>query len=140
MVKKAKKQVSGSSSSPVDLKQHISAIPSRDAKMHHLYAHLQTEGGHKVSIDLSSEINSRMRIDHVFEDLVPHTLRDSSEPVLPRNFECLKNSMNTYEKFCGKMSDYDLKYVRNLVHLCEDLPSNEELPSLLSKIEHACNH
>lgn len=84
-----------------------------------------------------------MRVDHVFEELedhIPHNHLRSSEPVKPRNFECLKKSMSTYENYCGKMSDYDLKYVRNLVELCESLPSNEELPALLRTIQEACNH
>ena len=48
--------------------------------------------------------------------------------------------MVTYEKFCGKMEDYELQYVRNLVVLCENLVSHEDLPALMSKIEEACTH
>lgn len=114
----------------------MSAISSRDAKMHHLYSSLQTKGGHKVTIDLSSELNQRMRTDHVFEDLVPHNLRASLQSVKPRNFECLKASMNTYERHCGKMSDYDLKYVRHLVFMCEAMNSTQD--AILMKIEEAC--
>lgn len=88
LLKQAKREVTDAA--PVDAKKHISAVHSRDAKLHHLYSTLQTKPGHKITIDLSSELNARMRSDHVFEDLVPTTLRASSETIRPRNFECLK--------------------------------------------------
>lgn len=138
LVHKAKRQMAAA---PVtDARKHISAIPSRDAKMHHLYSTLQTKGGHKVTIDLSSELNQRMRSDHVFEDLAPKSLRATAGPIKPRNFECLKGAMNTYEKFCGKMDDYELQYVKHLVYLCETLPSHEDQPALMLRIEEACSH
>lgn len=135
LVKKAKREVSDSDR--VDARKHISAVGSRDAKMHHLYSKLQTTAGHKITIDLSTELNARMRTDHVFEDLVPSRLRASSQPVRPRNFTCLKSAVSTYEKHCGKFSDYDLKYVRQLVVLCESTESHE---SVLARIEEACQH
>jgi legumain len=136
LIKKATRQLSAPVQ--VDPKKHMSAISSRDAKMHHLYSSLQTKGGHKVAIDLSSELNQRMRTDHVFEDLVPHNLRASLQSVKPRNFECLKTSMSTYERHCGKMSDYDLKYVRHLVFMCEAMNSTQD--AIMMKIEEACTH
>lgn len=140
LLKKAKREVSDALVVETDPKKHLSAVHSRDAKLHHLYSTLQTKPGHKITIDLSSELNARMRTDHVFEDLLPHYLRASaSEPLRPRNFECLKNAVNTFEKFCGKMSDYDLKYVRHLVVLCESV-NNSENQSVYDRIEEACSH
>ena len=82
-----------------------------------------------------------MRTDHVFEDLVPLTARPNGDQVIrPRNFDCLKQAITQYEKFCGKMSDYDLKYVRQLVNLCETLPAYSDTPALLKRIEDACEH
>jgi hypothetical protein len=79
LIKKATRQLQAPVQ--VDAKRHMSAISSRDAKMHHLYSSLQTKGGHKVTIDLSSELNQRMRTDHVFEELIPHNLRASLQSV-----------------------------------------------------------
>lgn len=75
---------------------------------------------HKTHLDLSTELNRRMKIDHVFEELGGHNLlsQNSIEP-LPRNFDCLRNLMNTYETHCGRMDDYDLKYVKHFVSHCE---------------------
>jgi hypothetical protein len=53
---------------PLAERRHISAINTRDAKMHHLFAKVSnTKGNHKAQLDLSSEITRRMRVDHVFE-------------------------------------------------------------------------
>jgi len=58
-----------------DSKQHMSAVSSRDIKLHHLYTALRNKGGHKIHLDMSEEITKRMRVDHVFEDLAPSHLR-----------------------------------------------------------------
>lgn len=109
--------------SPVeDKRKHISTVSSRDARFHHLYAHLQEKGGHKLHLDMTSELTARMRIDHVFEDFMPKHLRASGS-VVPTNFECLKDLIDTYEEECGKLGDYGLKYVKYFVQTCETLPS-----------------
>lgn len=137
VLKTAKKQLTDAPL--VDTKKHISAVHSRDAKMHHLYSTLQTKPGHKITIDLSTELNARMRTDHTFEDLVDEDeIRNSS--LLPRDFNCLKEAVNTYEKHCGKLSDYDLRYVRHLVYICETAPSHIATETAIAKIQEACSH
>ncbi len=34
------------------------------------------------------------------------------------NFDCLKAAIEKFEKHCGKLSDYALKHVRTLAHMC----------------------
>ena len=50
-----------------DANRHVSAVNSRDAHLNHLYAKAITSGSHKAHIDLSTEVNHRMKADHVFE-------------------------------------------------------------------------
>ena len=33
-------------------------------------------------------------------------------------FDCLKAAVEKFEKHCGKLSDYALKHVRTLAHMC----------------------
>jgi legumain len=130
------------SPAPVDpetFRKSISTVSSRDAKLHHLYAHLQEKGGHRVHLDMQQELTSRMMIDHVFEELVPSHLR-SDEPVLPRNFACLKGLMDTYTAECGALGDYGLKYVKYFVQTCESLPEAYDFSHLARKIAVACEH
>jgi len=79
-----------------DPKRHISAINSRDAELHHLYAKTMSNPTHKSHIDLSTEINSRMRVDHVFEDFAG-VLSDDQKFPLPQDSDCLKNMLKVYE-------------------------------------------
>lgn len=51
-----------------DANRHTSTVNSRDAKMHHLYAKVAESGNHKAHLDLSTEINHRMRVDNVFAE------------------------------------------------------------------------
>jgi len=78
-----------------------------------------------------------MRIDHVFESFKPEGLQDAY--VLPRNFDCLKKLMSTYDSSCGKMDDYGLQYVKYFVQACEALTSND-FTELVTKVTVACSH
>jgi len=79
-----------------DPKRHVSAINSRDAKLNHLYSKTMTAPSHKAHIDLSTEINERMRTDHVFEQFAGE-VNDEQDFPLPRDFDCLRTMMNAYE-------------------------------------------
>jgi hypothetical protein len=41
--------------------------------------------------------------------------------VQPRNFDCLRYLVDSTENNCGEWSDYSLKHVKHLVHVCETL-------------------
>lgn len=90
---------------PLAARRHISAVNTRDAKMHHLFAKVSnTKGNHKAQLDLSSEITRRMRVDHVFEQFGkinddPAIAAQEVFP-LPTDFACLKKLLNAYETQC----------------------------------------
>jgi len=54
--------------------KHMTATSSRDIKLQHLYATVSTRKSHKAQLDLSFEVTSRMRVDHVFESFAPEKL------------------------------------------------------------------
>ena len=72
-----------------DNKKHFSAVKTSDVRLNHLYAVISEKRSHLAHIDLTTELANRMRIDHIFSYFAPEENR-KSEPVLPRNFECLK--------------------------------------------------
>lgn len=88
---------------------------------------------------MTTEITQRMRIDHVFEDFMPLKLR-ASESMVPTNFECLKDLIDTYEEYCGPLGDYGLKYVKYFVQTCETLPSAYNMGDIKEKLRDACDH
>lgn len=120
-------------------RQHMTATSSRDIKLHHLYATVASKKSHKAQLDLSYEITQRMRVDHVFEQFKPEGLQ-AGETVLPRNFDCLKKLMKTYDQSCGKMDDYALQYVKYFVQVCETMTSNDVLTAAINKIKLTCGH
>ena len=123
---------------PVDTKRHISAVSSRDIKLNHLYSVVQRKKSHKAQLDLSAEITRRMQVDHIFEDFQRSAATQAvNGPVRPRNFDCLKALVSTYDKSCGKMDDYSLQFVRNFVVACESGQPTEELVTV---IRNSCSH
>jgi len=111
-------------------------VDSRDAELHHLtqmVLHGQ-EGAHE---DLKAEIESRMRADDLFEQFFDHSGIDLV--VHPEDFDCLRFMMNNFEENCGKFTDYSLKYVKHLVHVCET-ESEFNIQKTASKISDICNN
>lgn len=65
-----------------------------------------------------------MKIDHIFETIAGEELKNNEAHgtfPLPRNFDCLRNTISHYETHCGRLEDYSLKYVKYLVKACETL-------------------
>ena len=140
MFNKAKEQVKEItglefSKSSMDQKL-ISAVNSRDIKLNHLYAKVQRQNSHKAQLELSQELSKRMRSDYVFEKFIELTGIDASEKVLPNDFDCLKEVIDTHDKECGKFDDYSLKYVKHIVQACESL--NYSIQNLVSFMTTAC--
>jgi len=98
---------------------------------------------HRSHIDMSSEINDRMRADHVFESFVGNSLEGDIEDgtmfPAPRNFDCLKSMVNLYEEHCGKFTDYALKYIKYLVKECETVPSGV-IDGSMHRLRTSCQH
>ena len=76
-----------------------------------------------------------MRTDHVFEEFkslsISNEFNDYHEP---KNFDCLRLLVDTYERACGKFDDYSLKYVKYLVNECETLPFEQAVDVSVHKI------
>mmetsp|Transcript_3277 Transcript_3277/g.3258 ORF Transcript_3277/g.3258 Transcript_3277/m.3258 type:complete len:90 (-) Transcript_3277:53-322(-) len=87
-------------------------------------------------MELMQELKDRMRADSVFQTFVGTQLADVDEFPLPRNFECLKASIETYENSCGKLSDYALKHVKHFVRACE--MENHPQQIILDRIASSC--
>lgn len=89
-------------------RNHLSATSSRDIKLNHLYATVSSRKSHSAQLDLSYEITRRMRVDHTFESFAESHGLEAEASVLPRNFDCLKTLVKTYDSACGKLEDYSL--------------------------------
>lgn len=102
-----------------------SNVNSRDAKLHYLFHKVSNGGGEKAHKDLKDELDHRMFVDKLFEVTFPkHYGEEKGDEVeltvQPTNFDCLRYLMDSVENNCGRFSDYSLKYVKHLVHVCEN--------------------
>ena len=60
-----------------------------------------------------------MFVDELFSSNFPdHQSNEMTSQ--PEDFDCLRYMIDTTEASCGRFSDYSLKYVKNLVHICEN--------------------
>ena len=101
-----------------------SNVNSRDAKLHYLFNIVQNGGGVDAHQALKDEIDHRMFIDKLFAETFPKHFGENANEleltVQPEDFECLRFLMEVVENNCGRFSDYSLKYVKHLVHVCEN--------------------
>lgn len=77
-----------------------------------------------------------MRSDIVFEKFIELTGVDASEKVLPTDFDCLKEVIESHDGSCAKFDDYSLKYVKHIVQACES--KNFSIHELVSFMTTAC--
>lgn len=66
-------------------------------------------------------------------------LYDSSKKInAPRNVnhECLKAAVSKFEEHCGRLSDYALKHVKTLAHMCSftNLEANGLMMNSIQKV------
>jgi len=81
-----------------------------------------------------------MKLDHIFTIINEGRPQlAEGEVTLPRNFECLKDLVGHFTETCGRFSDYSLKYVKHLVHHCENLSSPAAVGGIKDKINQACS-
>jgi len=72
---------------------------------------------------LDQEIRSRSKTDDLFANIVS-TVTQHFDTVdhpydSPRDFVCLKNSVNEFESKCGSLQGYGFKYGRTIAALCD---------------------
>jgi hypothetical protein len=102
----------------------MSVIDSRDVKLHYLFNRVQKASGHQAHQELKDEIDHRMFVDKLFAEAFPKHFGADADlmelTVQPSDYKCLRYLVESTENNCGKFSDYSLKYVRHLVHVCEN--------------------
>jgi legumain len=73
---------------------------------------------------LAQELSSRDKMDDTFANLVATVTQSAQEEVDhpfdgPRDFVCLKNSVEEFEAKCGSLQGYGFKYGRTVAALCD---------------------
>lgn len=100
-------------------------VNSRDAKLHFLMGRYNSHQGLFAHDDLAHEIRHRMALDTAFFSLFPDiyevdgTKHATSTQRRPKDFDCLRFLIETFENKCMPFSEYGLGHVKYLVEFCE---------------------
>ena len=104
-------------------------VNSRDAKLHFLMGRYNSHSGMFAHDDLANEIRHRMALDTAFFSLFPdiyapeddHHEEEETKPEkrVPKDFDCLRFLMETFENKCMPFSEYGLGHVKYIVEFCE---------------------
>jgi len=96
----------------------VGKVDARAVKLAYLlrrHEQLQTEESKK---ELEEELYSMEKLDSIFGQLAARLDLDTNMPVGEIDFKCLKQRVSMYEAICGKLSEYGLKYVRQIQNTC----------------------
>jgi hypothetical protein len=126
----------------------VSSIDSRDAYLHHLYQKSLNSPSRKHKLELVEQLAQMMYVDEVFADFldtsiskVHNCLNEDEEGCtdifIPKDFDCLRSMVSTYETYCGQFDDYARKFIKYLVRECEQPTTT--LPESIDKLQKACD-
>ena len=102
-------------------------VNSRDAKLHFLMGRYNSQQGLFAHDNLAHEIRHRMALDTAFFSLFPdiyevegtvHHVGKQPQRI-PKDFDCLRFLIETFENKCMPFSEYGLGHVKYLVEFCE---------------------
>ena len=102
-------------------------VNSRDAKLHFLMGRYNSHQGLFAHDDLANEIRHRMALDTAFFSLFPDIYEVDGHVVerarlqqrVPKDFDCLRFLIETFENKCMPFSEYGLGHVKYIVEFCE---------------------
>ena len=120
-------------------------VNSRDAKLHFLMGRYNSNQGLFAHDDLAHEIRHRMALDTAFFSLFPDIYevdgtRVSPEKVaqrIPKDFDCLRFLIDSFENKCMPFSEYGLGHVKYLVEFCETSTTTEIVEKVMD-MGHIC--
>ncbi|XP_024031870.1 vacuolar-processing enzyme alpha-isozyme [Morus notabilis] len=111
-----------------------SSVSQRDADLLHFWHKFNmapTGSREKLEAEdkLFAEISHRKKVDHNINQIgklllgyennakVLKNVRPSGQPLVD-DWDCLKNLVRTYERYCGSLSTYGMKYTRDFANMC----------------------
>uniref|UniRef100_A0A2N9H3Q5 Legumain prodomain domain-containing protein n=1 Tax=Fagus sylvatica TaxID=28930 RepID=A0A2N9H3Q5_FAGSY len=112
----------------------VRAVSQRDASLLYFWHkyHKAPVGSHKkleAQKQLHDEISYRKHVDYSINHIgkllfgngnsskVLETVRPTGQPVVD-DWNCFKMLVRTYEKYCGSLSKYGMKYMRAIANMC----------------------
>jgi legumain len=110
-----------------------SSVDSRYAKLKHLEAKMNRTNTAEAKEAYVKELKNINRIDIIFSAFSDAFLLDPNFKVTPNDFDCLRSAMKTYSSQCG-WGEYELKYVKSLVHACEKKVQVEDMAVFFQKV------
>jgi len=113
----------------------ISALNSRDVKLASLEA-MAGKNDKGAKIALEKELNERKFYDEAFEYLGrKHGFLHKGNKEGETNFSCFRELIGHWEKSCGKMTDYGLKFFAFFYNFCK---VSSDLAELKADIVELC--
>ena len=110
-------------------------VDSRDHDLHMAFQAVIQNGTEESHKQLEKEIAHRQFFDNLFNTHFAEA-EMANAPHLPENWECYRESVNTFEKHCGRFSSYSMKHVGKLAKMCDAAPHKVE--KVLKNVGKAC--
>jgi hypothetical protein len=96
-----------------------STMDSRTMKLQSLSALYSRDHSIETFNEMMEEMESMRKYDQTFNKFAASLSINGNYDAKEINFECLRESINSYEAKCGKFSDYGLGYIKYIAQACQ---------------------
>ncbi|KAM1049904.1 hypothetical protein ACFX2I_031627 [Malus domestica] len=97
--------------------QKLQRAPTGSQEKQGAQKQLLLEIAHRKNVDYSITKLGEALFGHEKSSNVLMNVRPQGQPVVD-NWDCFKNFLNIYEKYCGHLSAYGMKYTRAIANIC----------------------
>jgi len=113
-----KTKVVKNAASEEEVDKYANLVDSRENKLKYLRNRYAIFDNLETKHALFDELESVKLFDQYFDDVAFKFQLNLNEPIGKIDFDCLRARVKMYEKYCGKFTDYGLKYIRYIHYTC----------------------
>jgi legumain len=111
-------------------KSEFSSMNSRTMQLQSLSAIYARDHTPEVFQKMMEEMASMQRYDNAFKHFDGQLQLNGEYDSANINFDCYREVMQAHEEQCGRLSDYGLKYAKNMVEACEKHEAKDVIAAL----------
>jgi len=117
--------------------KELSSVNSRDIALHSLSHNAQMDWSHESKELLTQEIENRAWWDTLFVTHFDEHLEGMNADVTVKDHEKYRFLVESVETLCGRLTDYSLKYTRQIAMASENL-SDDQIATIMGKLANHC--
>jgi len=107
---------------------------NRNAKLAYLVRRYQADPSEENKQAVEEELASMHRLDAIFGGMTQELGLNLEAGPQRIDFDCYKKRMEIYQNLCGRLTDYGLKFAKNIQMTCSQNVADAQFENVLKKL------